>query len=55
MEEIAQGTRKDNVPPARLGRFAPALLGCPIPIVHCSTCGVVPVPKDRFPSVCPMT
>lgn len=23
--------------------------GCPIPIIHCSTCGVVKVPKDQLP------
>ncbi len=23
--------------------------GCPIPMIHCGTCGVVPVPKDQLP------
>jgi len=23
--------------------------GCPIPIIHCDECGLVPVPKDRLP------
>ncbi len=23
--------------------------GCPIPMIHCQTCGVVPVPKDQLP------
>lgn len=27
--------------------------GCPIPIIHCQTCGDVPVPEDQLPVVLP--
>jgi len=27
--------------------------GCPIPIVHCKTCGEVPVPEDQLPIILP--
>jgi leucyl-tRNA synthetase len=29
--------------------------GCPIPMIHCATCGVVPVPKDQLPVLLPET
>ena len=27
--------------------------GCPIPVLHCATCGVVPVPEEQLPVVLP--
>jgi leucyl-tRNA synthetase len=41
--------RRDEVPPARLGPFPPALLGLPDPVVHCEACGVVPEKKENLP------
>jgi leucyl-tRNA synthetase len=28
--------------------------GCPIPIIHCAACGIVPVPKEQLPVTLPL-
>ena len=28
--------------------------GCPVPVIHCGDCGIVPVPKADLPVPCPM-
>ena len=27
--------------------------GCPVPVIHCDTCGIVPVPQDQLPVLLP--
>ncbi len=47
------GREENHLAPARLGHQPPALLGTPIPIIHCEDCGAQPVPEKDLPVVLP--
>ncbi|MFV0279854.1 MAG: leucine--tRNA ligase, partial [Rhodoblastus sp.] len=48
-----QGERQVNFKLRDWGVSRQRYWGCPIPVIHCEACGVIPVPYDQLPVVLP--
>ncbi len=54
-EESGTGKKKINFRLRDWGISRQRYWGCPIPVVHCETCGIQPLPKSDLPVVLPDT